>query len=190
MGEGGGSRLHWYMTTQFDRRFSRELVDTHYSRRILWPRSIGKRQFAIANALVLVTQDYSAGWITKWQNPVARNDGKDAWINQLFNYKNLIPGVRASELIAEAVAITRWYWQDQIPKDGFITYIAERCITSEIPGYCYMRSTPRWKRQTGLTKAKKLLTLSLTAQQLKKVEPLETTRLVTLGREQQLLMAI
>lgn len=159
---------HWYQTSCYDRRAAR-LYDRHYSRAILNKASIGKNQITIANAIVLVTANYDALWITRWQNPVARNDGKDMWCNQVFRNEGDVP---SSELITEAVQISRWRWWPMIPPDGFITYIADTLITSEIPGYCYMRAKPRWHKR-GITSAKKLTILGLSPEQLMKVEPLE-----------------
>lgn len=165
---------YWQLTNCYDKRAAR-LLDRHYSRAILNPSSVGKNQIAIANAIVLVDADYTRLWITTWQNPIARNDGKNHWVNSAFRNESNIQG---SLLIADAVAISLWAWRtmptltcygDSIPVDGFTTYIASKLVTSEVAGYSYMRSKPRWKR-TGKTISLDLDILHLSTQQLKRVE--------------------
>jgi len=156
--------MHWYQTTCFDRRAAL-LYDRHYSRAILNPSRVGLRQIAIANSLVLVTIDYSALWVTARPNPVARNDGADIWLNQIFRNESAIP---SSALISEAVAATRWRWP-VIPPGGFITYIDTRHTGCEIAGYCYRRVQPRWKRQGMTTKG--MAVLGVSGAQLGRVTP-------------------
>jgi len=157
---------HWYQTTCFDKRASL-LCDRHYSRKILRPSAVGQRQFAIAKSLVLVTLDYSAIWVTCWPAVEARNDGQDIWLNQIFRNESTI---RSSELIAEAVQISRWRWMPALPVNGMISYIDTRHTQSDVAGYCYRRSTPRWYKRGTTTKA--LSILSLSAAQLADVQPL------------------
>lgn len=158
---------HWYQTTAYDKRASL-LYDRHYSRAILNKSSVGKRQFTIANSLVLVTVDYSALWVTCWQNPVARNDGKDMWCNQIFRNES---DISSSVLISEAVQISRWRWWPLLPPDGFTTYVADRLVQSDIAGYCYRRATPRWHKR-GFTLAKKLSILHISTKVLQTITPI------------------
>jgi hypothetical protein len=54
----------------------------------------------------------------------------------------------SSELINEAVAVTRWYWPD-VPALGMVTFVDTRHTKSPNPGYCYQRAG--W-RKVGQTK--------------------------------------
>lgn len=147
---------YWYQTTCFDKRASL-LYDRHYSRAILNPSRIGRRQFAIANSLVLVTLDYSALWVSCWPAVEARNDGQDIWLNQIFRNEGAI---RSSDLITEAVRISRSRWFPALPLDGMVSYIDTRHTHSDIAGYCYRRSAPRWHKRGMTTKGMTILSLS------------------------------
>lgn len=158
---------HWHTTTCFDKRASL-LYDRHYSRAILNPGRVGRRQFAIAKSLVLVTADYSALWVSCWPAVEARNDAQDIWLNQIFRNEG---DVRSSDLITEAIRITRWRWFPALPGDGALSYIDTRWTESEVAGYCYRRATPRWQRKGETTKGMAIMRLSVA--QLEAVAPLE-----------------
>lgn len=158
--------MNWYQTTCFDKRASL-LYDRHYSRAILNPSRIGRRQFAIANSLVLVTADYSALWVSCWPAVEARNDGQNIWLNQIFRNESAI---QSSDLITEAVRITRWRWFPALPVDGLISYIDTRHTASEVAGYCYRRAAPRWHRNGSTTKGMAIMRLS--CEQLINIAPL------------------
>lgn len=73
-------------------------------------------------------------WCTSW--PFAEyvnREYKDAWICTLF--RNESP-ILSSDLILEAIAITRWKYGEP-PASGMITMIDAGKVASCNPGYCY-----------------------------------------------------
>jgi hypothetical protein len=130
----------WLRTWRADPRAA-ALADRHYSR-----RAIGSAQFAPAGrALVLITADATAVWVTSWQRPEYRHDGLDAWVCTMF--RNEGAGV-ASDLIADALAVTRHTWGDP-PPAGTITYVdPAKVAANRRPGRVFERVGFRVVRQT------------------------------------------
>jgi hypothetical protein len=67
-----------------------------------------------------VTECARALWVTAW--PIAayvRHRWAGAWVNSAFRNEG---AGRASELIREAVAATRWLWPD-VPALGLVTFV-------------------------------------------------------------------
>lgn len=164
------SAQFWTVTHPRDKRAAR-LYDRHYSRTVFRPGSVGKNQITSnERALVLVTSDYSALWVSQWSDVAARNDGQDVWLNLTFRNES---SILSSLLITEAVALTRWHWWPILPKDGMLTYIAPKCVEpKDLPGYCYLRAKPRFK-YGGTTSKNNLVIMRLSNEQLRKVEPIE-----------------
>ena len=139
------------ITHQYDSRAAR-LADRHYSR-----QKPGTAKFTPpGRKLVLVTEDASAVWVTSW--PFAEyvhRDYKDAWICTIF--RNESP-LLSSNLIREAVAITRWKYGEP-PASGMITMVDPHKVQAEIPGWCFRRAK---FHHVGETKRAGLLILQLT----------------------------
>lgn len=125
--------MQWQVTWRADPRAA-ALADRHYSR-----QAPGTRQFTPpGRVVVLVTPGYDAVWATSWPLAQYVNRGwKHAWLNVLF--RNEGAGL-SSELIAEAVAATRWRWPD-VPSEGMVTMIDRAKVRRKRdPGRCYRRA--------------------------------------------------
>jgi hypothetical protein len=96
---------------------------------------------------VLLTGDADALWVTSW--PFAqyvRHAWPGAWICSLF--RNESPHL-SSELIREAVQVTRHIWPD-VPDSGMVTFVnADKTRRKRDPGRCYRKAG--WK-PCGMTK--------------------------------------
>jgi hypothetical protein len=65
----------------------------------------------------------------------------------------------SSDLIREAVAVTRWYWPD-VPPLGMVTFVdAGKTRRKRDPGRCYVRAG--WTRLRERTKEDGLIVLQL-----------------------------
>lgn len=88
--------------------------------------------------LVLIA-DAPAVWVTSW--PFAeyvKHEWAGAWVNSMFRKEG--GGNLASDLIREAVAITRWRWPD-VPSLGMVTFIDRSKVKAKRdPGYCYLQA--------------------------------------------------
>lgn len=163
---------YWKISNPRDREAAR-LYDRHYTRLKFRPGSIGKNQItSTERALVLVTANHDALWTTQWPDPRARNDGRHIWLNSIFRNEG---DVLSSDLISEAVAITRWYWWPFVPPDGFVSYIAPQCVKSSNPGYCYQKSRPRFEKMPNRTKGLGLIEYNLSFERLGLVQPLQAS---------------
>jgi hypothetical protein len=95
--------MRWQITDRGDPQ-ARQIADRHYNR-----QSVGAAMFAPpGRALILVTDDADALWITSW--PFAeyvKHAWAGAWICSAFRNES---EHLASDLILEAVAVTRWKW--------------------------------------------------------------------------------
>jgi hypothetical protein len=115
---------------------AREIADRHYSR-----KKPGSRRFVNpARALVLLTNDNSAVWVTTF--PYAchvRHAWPEAW--QCAMFRNESNGkYLSSDLIRQAVAITRWYYGIP-PTHGMITFIdANKVKHKRDPGRCFKKA--------------------------------------------------
>ena len=122
--------MRWGVSHRFDKR-ALPLADRHYNR-----RKVGSPQFVPPGRnLVLLTSCERALWVTSW--PFAeyvRHAWPGAWVCSLFRNEG---GGLSSELIAEAVAATRWTYGDP-PELGFITFVnRSKTKPKKDPGYCY-----------------------------------------------------
>lgn len=132
----------WQRSYRFDPR-ALPLADRHYNR-----RKIGSPQFVPpGRCLVLLTAEADALWVTSW--PYAqyvKHAWGGAWVCSLF--RNESPHL-SSDLIREAVAITRGIWTD-VPALGMVTFVdALKTRRKRDPGRCYRRAG--WQ-PCGLTK--------------------------------------
>lgn len=110
------------------------LADRHYNR-----QKIGAPQFAPpGRCLVLKTEAADAFWITSW--PFAeyvKHAWAGAWVCSAFRNES---DHKSSDLIREAVAITRAKWRD-VPALGMVTFVDETKVRRKRdPGRCYIRA--------------------------------------------------
>lgn len=136
------SKQIWELSHRFDRR-ALPLADRHYNR-----HKVGSPQFVPpGRCLVLLAPTADALWVTSW--PFAqyvRHAWPGAWINSLF--RNESPTL-SSELIREAVAVTRWRWPE-VPPLGMVTFVdADKTRRKRDPGRCYVKAG---FRRVGFTK--------------------------------------
>ena len=123
----------WCLSHRADRR-ALPLADRHYNR-----QKPGTPQFVPpGRCMVLLTQEAGALWVTSWPfEEFVKHAWAGAWVNSLFRRES---GPLASELIREAVAATRWYWNGPLPELGMITFVDSKKVRSTNPGYCYQRA--------------------------------------------------
>ncbi len=154
--------MYWYKVHKLDNR-ARLLADEHYSR-----QTKGHREFcAPGNNIVLIVPSAdglaaAALWVSQRPDPSAnlakpRADGFDYWHNGLFRNESAI---RSSELILEAIAITKYFWDDLLPADGFHSFVDERKVDGvkvrgeTVHGFCFMKAgfhlAPQRTKERGL----------------------------------------
>ena len=123
----------WRESHRADRE-SVKIADRHYNR-----QSIGAPHF-VPPGRCYVLDNERALWVTSW--PFAeyvRHAWAGAWVNSLF--RNEGAGL-SSELIAEAVALTRAVWEP--PPLGIVTFVnADKVRRKRDPGRCYRKAG--WK---------------------------------------------
>jgi hypothetical protein len=134
--------MRWMLTNRADPRAAK-IADRHYNR-----QKPGTRQFTPpGRVIVLVTPEYDALWCTS--APYAqyvRHAWAGAWVCSLFRNES---GHLSSDLIREAVAITRGIWPD-VPPLGMVTFVdRSKTRPKRDPGYCYRMAG--W-RACGMTK--------------------------------------
>ncbi len=111
---------------------ARLLADRHYNR-----QKVGSPQFVPpGRCLVLLSPGQDAFWVTSW--PFAefvRHAWAGAWMCSAFRNES---AVKSSELIRDAVAITRWKYPVP-PAQGFVTFVdRDKTKPKKHPGYCYL----------------------------------------------------
>ena len=116
--------MMWRLSNRADKR-ALPISDRHYNR-----QKPGTKQFVPpGRCLVLLTENADAVWVTSW--PFAeyvRHAWPGAWMNSSFRNES---GLQASDLILEAVAVTRWYWPE-IPDIGMVTFIDPKKVRPTI----------------------------------------------------------
>lgn len=129
--EVAASPRFWWESHRADRR-SVAIADRHYNR-----QKIGSPQFVPPGRCVVLRHDDEALWVTSW--PFAeyvKHAWAGAWVNSLFRNES---GALSSELIVEAVALTRSIWDP--PELGIVTFVdAEKVRRKRDPGRCYRRA--------------------------------------------------
>jgi hypothetical protein len=135
---------YWQISNRAN-RIAAALADRHYTR-----QKPGSRQFVPpGRCIVLLTSSHDALWVSSW--PFAqyvKHQWAGAWICSLF--RNEAPDVyMSSELIRQAVAVTRYIWND-IPPLGMVTFVDAVKVRSVNPGYCYKQAG---FHRVGLTKS-------------------------------------
>lgn len=178
---------HWTKVERADYR-ARKLADHHYSR-----KHIGAHEFCPPGdniVLCLLSEDElsaQAFWVSHRPNPYARlskprQDGMDYWDNSYFRMERSEDSdlqIPASELIVEALRITRYFWNDPEvePKDGFHTFIDPKHVApirrrgEDFWGYSYIKAGFSIYPQR--TKARNLIRLTYSLEQLQTLAPLK-----------------
>jgi hypothetical protein len=109
------------------------LADRHYNR-----QSVGSAQFVPPGRCIVLRAPESV-WVTSW--PYAeytKHDWAGAWINSLFRREG--GEVIASQMIREAIAVTRWMWPD-VPPLGMVTFVDPSKVRHKRdPGRSYLRA--------------------------------------------------
>lgn len=110
------------------------LADRHYSRQHIGAANM----MPPGRCLVLVTRECDAVWGTGW--PFAewvRHAWAGAWMCTIF--RNESPHL-SSELIREAVAVTRWHYGEPPPL-GMVTFVkADAVRRKRDPGRCFRKA--------------------------------------------------
>jgi len=122
--------MHWSISHRADQE-ARVIADRHYNR-----QKPGTPQF-VPPGRCLVVKCSRAFWVTSW--PFAeytKHAWAGAWICSAFRNEG---NVLSSDLIHDAVAVTRWKWPE-VPELGMITFVNEDKIKSSNPGCCYMKA--------------------------------------------------
>lgn len=102
------------------------MADRHYSR-----KRIGAAEFCPpGHNIVLLGANDDALWVSHRPAPNAglerpRFDGMDYWDNPYFRNES---GMLGTDLILEALAITRYFWRDALPVHGFHTFVNPRKV--------------------------------------------------------------
>lgn len=129
-----GTDMNWQITHRADKAACR-LADRHYSR-----QSHGTLNFMPpGRCLILVTPEGDAVWGTSW--PFAeyvRHEWAGAWICSIF--RNETGGrVLSSDLIRQALSVTRWYWQNN--PLGMVTFVdTSKTRHKRDPGRCFRKA--------------------------------------------------
>jgi hypothetical protein len=129
--------MHWQLSHRADKR-ALPLADRHYNR-----QKIGSPQFVPPGRCIVLglevagQYDYVALWVSSW--PFAeyvRHAWAGAWVCTMFRNES---SVLSSELIREAVAITRGRWD--VPELGMITFVDRSKVRHKRDfGRCYRRA--------------------------------------------------
>jgi hypothetical protein len=123
----------WHLSHRAD-PLAVKVADRHYNR-----QKVGSPQFVPpGRCVVLRTEDYGALWVTSW--PFAeyvKHAWAGAWVCSLFRNES---DHLSSDLIRQAVAVTRWVWPDAPPL-GMVTFV-DRAKTrrKRDPGRCYRKA--------------------------------------------------
>jgi hypothetical protein len=128
--------VNWRLSSRGDKA-ALPLADRHYNR-----QKPGTPQFVPpGRCLVLLTTDATALWVTSW--PFAeytKHAWAGAWVNSLFRNENGRVNL-SSDLIRQAVAITRWFYCCRPCRNGMVTFVdADKTTRKRDPGRCYRRA--------------------------------------------------
>lgn len=137
-----GQACIWRRSWRADPAAAR-IADRHYNR-----QKPGSPQFVPpGRCLVLLASDGQAVWVTSWPKPeYVRHEWPGAWINSLFRREDG-PWV-ASDMIREAVAITRGHWPD-VPDLGMVSFVDPGKVRRKRdPGRCYLKAGFRLAGET------------------------------------------
>ena len=127
----GTQPAYWRLSYRADRTAAL-MADRHYNR-----QKVGARQFVPPGRCVVLAAP-AAVWVTSWPKAeYVLHRWAGAWVNSLFRNEGQ---VLSSELIRQAVAITRWHWPE-VPPLGMITFVDPTKVRRKRdPGRCYLRA--------------------------------------------------
>ena len=161
--------MNWMLSHQADAKALR-LADRHYSR-----ATPGSPQFMPpGRQVVLITPKADALWAMSWPaERMVRRAWPGAWMCTLFRNES---GFKASQLITEAMAVTRYVWGDPPCSGGFaaISIIDEtkvrptRVRGKAVFGWSWLKAG--WE-VAGRTKKKRMLVLGLRPERVPEPEP-------------------
>lgn len=123
----------WRLSHQADPT-AKALADRHYYRK----RPDSPQFMPPGRQLVLVTMCGRALWATSWPRAdLVKRGWPTAWVCAIF--RNEGAGL-SSDLIRQAIAVTRWKYGDP-PPDGMITFVnADLVRHKRDPGRCFRRA--------------------------------------------------
>ena len=111
------------------------IADRHYNR-----QKPGTPQYVPpGSCLALMSNDGLSVWVTSWPKAeYVKHAWPGAWVNSLFRREG--GEYQASDMIREAVAITRGHWATA-PRLGMVTFVDPRKVRRKRdPGRCYLRA--------------------------------------------------
>jgi hypothetical protein len=113
---------------------AREIADRHYNR-----QKVGADQFVPPGRCVVLVIPVQALWVTSWPfGEYVQHAWPGAWICAAFRNERWDLHL-SSELVIEAVAATRFYWE--APAEGMITFVdPTRTRRKRDPGRCFRRA--------------------------------------------------
>lgn len=123
--------MNWRLSHRADPR-ANPLAKRHYTCQTPDSKQFVKPARCLVLGLHVPGQyEYGAVWVTSWPYPhLVKHEWPDSWDNSLFRNEST---VLSSELISEAVSITRWYravakkWQPfPEPSMGMVTMVDPR----------------------------------------------------------------
>lgn len=164
---------YWKLVARNDFR-ARMLADRHYSR-----KHPGAPEFCPpGNNIVLLGLNNDALWVSHRPDPKAgllkpRADGFDYYDNPFFRSEC---GLRASDLIREALAITRYIWQDYEPVHGFHSFVDPKKVvpvirrSEAVYGFCFEKAG--FHLSPVRTQSRKLLRYIMPLNEFMAIEPL------------------
>jgi hypothetical protein len=150
--------VNWERVRRNDRHAC-ALADRHYSRQVVGVDQVGGN----ARLVVLMTPDRRALWISEWSAHVLHEWPLSC---KCALFRNERPrrledpdGYLSSDLIREAVAVTRYIWGEP-PADGFITFVDDKKTRRKRdPGRCFVKAG--WTRLPTRTKRRGYVVLQL-----------------------------
>lgn len=163
---------YWQQIDHTDPR-ALEMADRHYSR-----QAPGTPEFTPSGHKIVLMHFAKDGtpaalWASHRPAPgkAVRADGRDVWACTMFRVEQRT--VLASDLITEAVAITRGLWEP-LPLGGYYTTINPRKVApikrrgQDVWGYCYIKAG--WVVEEVRTIARDLIILNLPLEKLADVQ--------------------
>lgn len=125
--------MNWQLSHRADKR-ALPIADRHYNR-----QKIGSPQFVPpGRCVVLLTENADALWVTSW--PFAeyvKHAWPGAWVCSCFRNEG---SVLSSQLIREAVSVTRSIY-GKPPPLGMITFVnADKVRRKRDPGRCFVKA--------------------------------------------------
>lgn len=128
--------MAWALSYRADRD-ALPLADRHYNR-----QKVGSPQFVPPGSCCVLKTD-GALWVTSMPKAeYVLHRWRGAWVNSLFRRES---GPRASDLILQAVAATRWLYGDP-PALGMVSFVDPAHVQptrrrgADVYGYCYLKA--------------------------------------------------